>query len=144
VGNLLDDWSGPTVDFIQLAATVAHMTLEPFQEFPNRLYQEPVLFFDTTSTFDACLFATSLGLIDLCVASYGITSRRATVGKFVVLGIMPVRLVIQEDFYLRTDLKLYIESMKTIFEPLRPETWSQEKDTHCNKTMVGQVLFDQF
>jgi hypothetical protein len=102
VGNLLDDWSRPTVDFIQLAATVAHITLEPLQEILNRLYQEAALIFDTTSTFDACLYATSSGLIDLCVASYGITSRRATVGKFFVLGNMSRRATVGKFIVLGT------------------------------------------
>jgi hypothetical protein len=123
VGKLEDDWSGPTVDFIKLAATTASMTLQPISEFPQELWYNSKSFFQTPSVFDACIYAATLGFVDLCVAAYSITSSRAMSSNFIVLGSMPVRLVIQEDFYLRTDVKLYVESMKTIFEPLQTETW---------------------
>jgi Ligand-gated ion channel len=122
VGNL-DDWSGPAVDFIKIAANSANMTLQPIQEFSKELFNKSNSFFHSPSIFDACIYGATLGVVDLCVAAYSITASRAMSSNFIVLGSMPVRLVIQDDFYLRTDIKLYVESMKTIFDPLEAETW---------------------
>lgn len=36
----------------------------------------------------------------------------------------PVKLVIQDDFFLSTDVTLYTESIKTIFEPFTAEAWA--------------------
>jgi hypothetical protein len=106
-----------------MAASELNMTLQPIDTLPEKLLRRSQVYFQSSSTFDVCIYAASLGFIDLCVAAYFITTVRALSSNFFVMGAMPVRLVIQDDFYGLSDIKLYLESTKTIFKPLEPQTW---------------------
>jgi hypothetical protein len=120
----LEDWSGPPVDFIKIAAEASNMTIEIMHDIPFEIIEKGKAFFQSTSNFDACVFAATIGITDMCVAAFSVSSKRAASSKFIILGSSPVKLIIQEDFFSVTDPRLYWESIKTIFQPFTGETWA--------------------
>lgn len=119
----LNDWYGPTIDLIKIAAERANMTLQLITDIPVELVERSREFFNSTSAMDTCFYAAALGVLDICASLFDIDDRWATTGNFVLLGTRPIKLVIQDDFFLSTDVTLYTESIKTIFEPFTVEAW---------------------
>ena len=114
-------WTGPMVDFMKDAAARGGFTLNITRP-PEWLREESERFFGDSS-FDYCVYGTSLGYLDLCVAAYTITDKRASVAPFFELGSDPVYLVIFADQEAGTSMESFIKSMLTIFQPFTYGSW---------------------
>ena len=64
-----NNWTGPAVDFISIAAQAGKFDILPTTP-PGFLRPKSDEYFDSTSSFDFCVYATSLGILDLCVSQY--------------------------------------------------------------------------
>jgi hypothetical protein len=121
----LDDWLGPTVDLIKISAERANMQLHMVNSLPYQIQNKTLEFFGPTANgHDWCVYAVSLGLIDICASLYQINTRWDTSCPFIELGTLVMRLVIQEDFFRGNDLNLYSEAVKTIFKPFALNSWA--------------------
>ena len=88
----LTGWGGPTIDFFEKAALEANFNMKA-STFPEHLREESVAFF-STSSFDRCVYATSLGYLDFCVGRYTMTNKRASAATFFTLFSKPLYLVV--------------------------------------------------
>ena len=88
----LTGWSGPTIDFFEKAALEANFNMKA-STFPEHLREESVAFF-STSSFDRCVYTTSIGYLDFCVERYTITNKRASAATFFTLFSKPLYLVV--------------------------------------------------
>mmetsp|Transcript_21343 Transcript_21343/g.32892 ORF Transcript_21343/g.32892 Transcript_21343/m.32892 type:complete len:747 (+) Transcript_21343:37-2277(+) len=115
-----DQWSGPMVDFIEQAAREGDFNLQ-ITAPPDWLRNESKKFFGGSS-FDYCVYATALGYLDLCVSSYTITDKRASVTPFFETYSDPIYLVTKvEDS--SSNWEKFLQSFKTIFQPFTPQAW---------------------
>lgn len=89
----MDDlWTGPLVDFVEKVSELGGFTIQ-MVEPPDTIVDQAIEYYNSTSVFDLCLYATSLGHIDMCLGSYGVTEERITSGKWFKLGKKPINLV---------------------------------------------------
>ena len=89
-------WKGPIVEFINNAAFRGGFTIN-ITEPPAYLQAGSQQFFGGSSSFDFCVYAASLGYVDLCVAAYSITDRRAAATTFFETSDDPIYLVTFDD-----------------------------------------------
>lgn len=115
-------WSGPMVEFIKDAARRGGFDLD-ITAPPEWLRAESQKFFGDSS-FDFCVYATSLGYLDLCISAYTITDKRASVTPFFELGSDPVYLVTFTDDETGTEYAhTFVKSLLTIFQPFTFGSW---------------------
>jgi len=89
----MDDlWTGPIVDFAEKVSELGGFTIQ-MVEPPDTIVDKATEYYNSTSVFDLCLYATSLGHIDMCLGSYSVTEERITSGKWFKLGKKPINLV---------------------------------------------------
>eukprot|EP00592_Proboscia_alata_P003454 CAMPEP_0194370198 /NCGR_PEP_ID=MMETSP0174-20130528/18482_1 /TAXON_ID=216777 /ORGANISM="Proboscia alata, Strain PI-D3" /LENGTH=610 /DNA_ID=CAMNT_0039147505 /DNA_START=50 /DNA_END=1879 /DNA_ORIENTATION=- len=112
-------WSGPMPTFLQQAAIEGGFTIVHSAP-PEWLKNESVQFFGGSS-FDFCVYATSLGYLDLCVAAYTITTKRASVADFFVTTTNPVYLI--TAIAKKDGWGAFIQQVQTVFAPFTWGTW---------------------
>ena len=88
----LEIWSGPVLNFVQQAAAIGNFSIE-LTPPPDFLLNRSLEFFGG-SRFSYCVFATSLGFLDFCIAQYTITEARGATADWLVLGNQPMRIVV--------------------------------------------------
>jgi len=115
-------WTGPLVEFLKDAAHRGGFELNVTRP-PAWLEANAQRFFGQSS-FDYCVYATSLGYLDLCVAAYTITDKRASVTPFLEMGSDPVYLVtFSDDLTGTTYSDTVMRSLMTIFQPFTYGSW---------------------
>ena len=117
----LNQWTGPSVSFIKEAAAIGQLNLE-IKTPEDFLVNRSAGFMKTNSKFDLCIYATALGFLDMCVASYVITEERAGVTDWVVLGAQDLYLVTKSSAKLSEWTKI-MTNMATIFQPFEWKVW---------------------
>ena len=90
----LEVWKGPAVEFVKGAAAKAKFHIELVSP-PEFLWNRSQTYFNTSSKFDFCVYATALGFVDVCVSQYTITDVRASTTDFMVLGTPQIFLIVQ-------------------------------------------------
>lgn len=73
----IDKWSGLALDYVAAAASKGRFQFE-ITEPPEFLWNRSMEYFQSTSKFDFCVYATSLGYLDMCIAQYTVTDQRAS------------------------------------------------------------------
>lgn len=116
-----DVWSGPTVDFAITGAERGgyRMNLTVPPEF---LRNHSMKYFNSASNFDLCVYATSLGYLDFCLAQYTITDQRASTTDWLVLGSQDINLIVQYQSSL-SGWDRFTEQTRTIFLPFTDQVW---------------------
>jgi hypothetical protein len=117
----VDLWSGPTVQFAIEGAIRGGFQIN-LTEPPEFLRNRSQVYFNSTSSFDFCVFAASLGYLDFCLAQYTISNIRAATTDWLVLGSQDLYLIVQYEEAL-SDWESFIESVQTIFSPFTPSVW---------------------
>ena len=117
----LERWSGPHVEVIKAAAKIggfqiAVTEIEPF------LVNKSISFFGSSS-FDLCIYATSLGFLDLCVASYAYTGMRASVTDWIILESIDLYLITKQPTETELKWNRFRSNVITIFQPFQTTTW---------------------
>ena len=116
----LSQWSGPVVDLVLYGASKeAGFQLE-LHEPPSFLKNQTAESLGSTSAFNLCTFATSLGHIDLCIAATAMTTQRALYANFIRLSTNDVALITRNTP--SSDGSFY-ENAKKVFAPFLNETW---------------------
>jgi hypothetical protein len=118
----ISKWTGLSVDFVIKAAFRGKFLLNLTQP-PDFLRERSKEFFGTESQFDYCVYATSLGYLDMCVAQYTITDQRASTTDWLLLGSSGIYLVVDTDDQTQSSLQFFLSSVSTIFQPFTAETW---------------------
>jgi hypothetical protein len=119
----LSDWSGPLVKFVKEAAARGDFAIELMQ--PNeKLRLKSSSFFNSNSSFDLCVYAVTLGMLDMCVAQYTINEERSSLADFMVLGADDLYLVIEKDLSAYSSLEVFRENLVTIFVPFTFSCWA--------------------
>ena len=120
----LSKWSGPAVDFLKEAASIGGLTIN-ITEPPRFLRERSRDFFQSTSNFDLCIFAATLGFIDLCVAQYTITQARTTTSDWLVLDSEELFLIMEAELdSSRNFFGQFDRNIRTIFDPFEKNTWA--------------------
>ena len=119
----LSSWTGPVVEFVQEAAIRADFRIVLVEPDP-KLRGNANTFFNSTSTYDFCVFAVALGIVDMCVAQYSITDRRASSSDFVVLGTEDLYLVVEKSLQRFSSLEVFQSNISTIFQPFTGPCWA--------------------
>mmetsp|Transcript_35900 Transcript_35900/g.77969 ORF Transcript_35900/g.77969 Transcript_35900/m.77969 type:complete len:738 (-) Transcript_35900:113-2326(-) len=114
-------WTGPAVDFIHEAALEAGFTVNMTQP-PEWLREKSKEFFGN-SNFDFCVYATSLGYLDFCVASFFITEKRASVTTMFETTSDPVYLITFTEGGGQTSWESFATATVTIFQPFTAAAW---------------------
>ena len=120
-------WSGPFLDFVKYSAGFANFTIEIVNP-PDIAKNRSHLFFNSTSPFEECIYAAALGLVDLCVSQYTITSQRAVVVDWFLTSCEDIRLITQiEGIIVVYDwsslLDKFGKSFNIITQPFESSTW---------------------
>ena len=118
----LDQWSGPSIDFVRAATKLGNVTMN-ITEPPEFLVNRSFALFNDSSKFDLCIYATSLGFLDMCVAQYTITEQRAGLVDWVVLNTQDLYLITARSRELPFGWERFVQSVRTIFLPFENETW---------------------
>jgi len=116
-------WYGPVVEFVKEAAYEGKFTIN-ITEPPDFLRNKSDAFFNGTSKFDFCIYATSLGYLDMCVAQYTITDIRASTTDFMIMDSRGIFLIVQEGAQGEQKAwKQMMVSVGVIFQPFSRGTW---------------------
>ena len=118
-----NQWSGLTVDYVIQAAYRGKFELE-IREPPTFLRNRSANFFQSDSAFDLCVYATSLGYLDFCVAQYTITDQRASSTDWIILGSSGLYLIMDTSEASVSSLEFFLRSVTTIFQPFTPQAWA--------------------
>ena len=113
-------WFGPVVDFAIAAASRGNFRIK-LTTPPSFLANRSLIYFGSSS-FDFCVYATSLGYLDFCLAQYTITDQRAITADWLILNSQELNLVVQLQTQLSNwdDFK---ESLSLVFAPFQVQTW---------------------
>mmetsp|Transcript_41485 Transcript_41485/g.76652 ORF Transcript_41485/g.76652 Transcript_41485/m.76652 type:complete len:711 (-) Transcript_41485:257-2389(-) len=114
-----DNWEGPIVDFVRNAAHEGGFYLN-ITSPPNFLRVESQKYFGKSS-FDYCVYAAALGYVDLCVASYTIADKRASVTSFFETSANKVFLVVFEEE--GATWESFKTNFLTVFQPFTLGAW---------------------
>jgi hypothetical protein len=117
----VNSWSGPTFEFAVEGALRGGYKMN-FVEPPHFLNNRSKEFFNSSSSFDLCIFATSLGYLDFCLAQYSISYKRAISTDWLVLGSQDLYLIIQLQG-ISSDFEYFLMHLQTIFKPFTPGVW---------------------
>mmetsp|Transcript_11479 Transcript_11479/g.25728 ORF Transcript_11479/g.25728 Transcript_11479/m.25728 type:complete len:818 (-) Transcript_11479:238-2691(-) len=115
-------WRGPIVEFMNNAAFRGGFTLNVTAP-PPWLRDGSQRFFGSSS-FDYCVYAASLGYVDLCVAAYSITDKRAAVTTFFETSDDPIYLITFTDSGDSTSWSSFTEEFGKIFAPFTGAAWA--------------------
>ena len=115
-----NQWYGALVTFLNNAAQQGGFQLQVTAP-PEWLRAESAKFFGNSS-FDYCVYAVSLGYLDLCLADYAITSQRASVTPFFEVRSEHIYLVVFTSE--ETDgFQYFVNQFVTIFKPFALQTF---------------------
>lgn len=114
-------WSGPVVSFVTEAARAGNFRIN-ITEPEDYLLPHSQAHFQSSSSFDYCVYSVSLGYLDFCVAQYTVTDTRATATNWLLLGSQDIHLVVRTDEQVE-GWQQFVDSTKTIFQPFTGETW---------------------
>jgi hypothetical protein len=118
----LDQWKGPLVELMKAAATLRQFDIELFTP-PAFLVNKSTEFFQSASKLDLCIYATSLGLLDMCVGEYTISDSRGSVTDFLVLDEVELYLVTTGINEVLTPYERFHTNTATIFQSFTASTW---------------------
>ena len=116
----ISNWSGPSVAFATEAAQIGNYTIE-IAAPPEFLWFKSLGFFGI-SRVDFCIYATSLGFLDLCVSEIPVTAKRASAVDFFVLDSHRIQIMTMEKEP-TSRYNEFRQSSSTIFKPFQKETW---------------------
>ena len=116
----ISSWNGPSVAYTTEAARIGNYTIEVAAP-PEFLWFKSLGFFGV-SQVDFCIYATSLGFLDLCVSEIPITAKRASAVDFFVLNSHRIQIMTMEKEP-SSRYKEFQQSSSTIFKPFRKSTW---------------------
>lgn len=118
---LNNEWTGAIVDFVSTAAVAGGFDIEVVAP-PEFLREEAIKFFNSTSSFDFCVYATALGYVDLCVGEYTLTNDRIVASQWFEY--------VTHSFYLVTFmqkpesvLKVFWDEASTLLKPFQWRVW---------------------
>lgn len=134
-------WDGPLVHFIRDAAIKGGFKLD-MQAPPEWLKNESLDFFGSSS-FDYCVYATSLGYLDFCVGAYTITSKRASVAPFFELTNDPIYLITFTGGGDESSWEDFAAQLTTIFQPFTYGSWIMII-CFCLPTLGVLMLFHEY
>lgn len=116
-----DDWTGPMVEFVIDAARSGNFSLVQSAP-PEWLVNESTAFWGSSS-FNLCVYAVSLGYLDLCVSDLTITPERAAATPFFELDSAPIYLLT----FLETDeasaWDRFVSQVFKIYQPFHRDSW---------------------
>ena len=128
----LSQWSGPTVDYIRAVGTLANLTINSVTP-PEWLKEKARSFFGNNGNFDFCVYAATLGFLDLCVGEFTITEQRASVAEWISMDDQLIYMVSQDLGYVafyhvgRSRFQSFwddqAQNIQTIFQPFTPQAW---------------------
>jgi hypothetical protein len=116
----LSSWSGPAVSMALEGAARAGFQIK--LTVPPPFLKNGSLVYFGTSSFDLCVYATSLGYLDFCLAQYTITDKRAATTDWLLLNSQDLNLIVQ----LQKELSAwdgFKESLSLVFAPFKVQTW---------------------
>lgn len=108
------------MNFIQEAAKEGEFSIE-LQKPPAFLLNRSLELFGG-SRFSYCVYATSLGFLDFCIAQYTITPSRGGTADWLVLGNQPLRLITHQGSSMGKHEK-FKNALGMIFSPFQLQTW---------------------
>uniref|UniRef100_A0A7S4NEA8 Ionotropic glutamate receptor C-terminal domain-containing protein n=1 Tax=Odontella aurita TaxID=265563 RepID=A0A7S4NEA8_9STRA len=114
-------WGGPIVNFVRQAALEGGFSMNVTSP-PDFLRKESEKYFGKSS-FDYCVYAAALGYVDLCVASYTVSDKRASVTSFFETSSDSVYLVVFKEEGGRVTWESFRTSFLTIFQPFTLGSW---------------------
>ena len=117
----LDAWSGPLIQFIGEAAKRANFTMKLIEQ-PTFIINKSKEYFSSYSSFDLCIYASTLGLMDVCVAQYLITEMRGTSSNFIVLGSLEHYLVLISTPKVER-IQTFVTDFQRLFSPFDTKVW---------------------
>jgi len=118
--DVTDSWDGPTVNFFQQAALEGKFSMNRTAP-PPWLQKKSRAFFNSSSAFDYCVYATSLGYIDFCVGMFSMTDNRIAAGNFFKIYSEPLYLVVfQND---GESWNTFWKNVGNVFKPFTKGAW---------------------
>ena len=118
----LEAWRGPILDFVLEASATANFTVELVE--PPEVIRNKSSAYWGESPFDRCIYAAALGYVDLCISTYVLTSKRASVTPWMIMTERSLHLVVSDDKYdIYFGLRGFVSSLGTIFLPFTISTW---------------------
>ena len=114
-------WGGPTTSFALQGALEARYQMN-LTVPPDFLRNRSAAYFNSKSQFDLCVYATSLGYMDFCLAQYTITNQRAATTDWLLLGGQDLFLVVQYNQG-RVGFAGFLHAAWAIFMPFTPSAW---------------------
>jgi hypothetical protein len=114
-------WSGPIVNFVTRAARAGNFYIN-ITVPPSFLLSHAERQMGTSSPFDFCVYATSLGYLDICIAQYTVTNKRASITDWMILSNQDVHLITKMEPDLN-GWELFCNQATTIFQPFTMNTW---------------------
>lgn len=113
-------WSGLAVEFMIEASKQAGFKME-ITEPPDFISNSTKDAIGSSSTFNTCVHATSLGFVDVCIAQSSITIPRALNAHFVDLDSEVVYLIVKKES--AENDSNFLLKWKRIFAPFATQTW---------------------
>ena len=77
-----------------------------------------------SSSFDYCVYATSLGYLDFCVGGFTITEKRSSVTTMFETHNDPFYLIVFTEGGGKTSWETFVAATSTIFEPFTASAWA--------------------
>uniref|UniRef100_A0A7S1BAZ1 Ionotropic glutamate receptor C-terminal domain-containing protein n=1 Tax=Corethron hystrix TaxID=216773 RepID=A0A7S1BAZ1_9STRA len=116
----ISKWKGPTVEYVQEVAIRGNFNIQVTPP-PDFLIERSKAFFKSSSKFDLCSFAVSLGYLDFCVSHYTVTDTRISATDFFVLDSIPLYLIMdQED---KSSWSRFVDQITLVFRPFDRSVW---------------------
>jgi Ligand-gated ion channel len=114
-------WSGPLFNFITESARLGGYEFV-ITELPTHLRDDADRYSNGTD-FDFCIYAASLGYVDLCIAQYTINERRSNMTEWFKLNTDDLYLFVMDESYFDSTFESMGHSIGTIFTPFTWQTW---------------------
>ena len=115
-----DLWYGPLVDFMIHATAVGDFNFN-YTRPPEWLQNYAQDYFDSNSMFDYCVYAISLGFLDICNAAFTLTPERTEITPFFKISNRQVHLFIKAAPVVPI-WQEFVENLPKIFLPF--DTWA--------------------
>jgi hypothetical protein len=116
------------VEFVKASSEFAGFEIE-HTVAPQELRSRSDAFFNNSSPFDFCVYATAVGILDFCVSQYTVTTRRALDANWIITSQEDVWLVTQvQGIVVVTDwaslVAKFNKSFDIITQPFEKGTWN--------------------
>jgi len=115
------DWTGPAVEFVSRAAALGGFNIEMVSP-PVNLKADANEYFNSTSSFDYCVYAAALGYVDFCVGAFTLTNDRVSSAPWFVLGDHAIQLItfLQEP---ESAFMRFWDDASTLLKPFAWRVW---------------------